>query len=125
MKLLTKEIIRKLPPLYAQDGKGDAAKIHVKFFSPDGSWTWFVTEGNPIVRRDGEIIGDIPQADMQPGDEIVDWLFFGMVHGFEKELGNFVLSELLSVRGKLGLPIERDLYFGDHTLGDLKAAGHL
>jgi len=29
----------------------------------------------------------------------------------EEEWGYFVLSELESVRGPLGLPIERDLYF--------------
>src|SRR5665811_323998 len=37
--------------------------------------------------------------------------FFGYVCGMEEEWGYFVLSELESVRGPLGLEIERDLYF--------------
>ena len=46
-------------------------------------------------------------------------IFFGLVSGFELELGYFSLSELESVRGPLGLPIERDLYFEPKTLQDL------
>ena len=40
-----------------------------------------------------------------------DFRFFGYVIGLEEEWGYFVLSELESVRGPLGLAIERDLYF--------------
>ena len=47
MKLLTKLIRRKLPPLYAQDGKGGQAVVYVKYFTPDSSFTWFATEGSP------------------------------------------------------------------------------
>ena len=36
MKLLTKELEKKLPALYAQDGKGDKATAYVKFFYPMG-----------------------------------------------------------------------------------------
>ena len=43
-------------------------------------------------------------------------MFFGLVEGFEKELGYFNLSELEAVRGHLGLPIERDLYWTVKTL---------
>jgi hypothetical protein len=82
MKLLTKEIRNKLPEL----GKGDGT-AHVKFFTPDANWTWYATE------FDGK-------------DE-----FFGLVNGFEKELGYFSLSELESARGPFGLPIERDRYW--------------
>jgi hypothetical protein len=69
--------------------------VSVKFFYPDFSWTWYPTEFD--------------------GDD----LFFGLVDGFEKELGYFRLSELLENRGKLGLEIERDMYFKPtrlHTL---------
>lgn len=96
MKLLTKEIRDKLPALYAQDGKGGEAIVHVKFFAPDFSWTWYVLEGSPVLDDDGNEI---------------DFEFFGLVDGFEKELGYFRLSELESFRGKLGLPMERDLHF--------------
>lgn len=95
MKLLTHKIRKKLPPLYSQDGKGGKAVVHVKFFTPDSSWTWYATE------FDGEDT------------------FFGLVDGFEKELGYFSLKELESVRGSLGLPIERDLYWQPKTLQEI------
>lgn len=36
------------------------------------------------------------------------------------ELGYFSLTELEAVRGPLGLPIERDLYFKPATLNELQ-----
>ena len=95
MKLLTKEILEKLPKLYTQEEKGLDAVAVVKFFTPDSNWTWYATE------FDGED------------------LFFGLVDGFEKEIGYFRLSELQSVKGALGLPIERDMYFKPKTLREL------
>jgi len=100
MKLLTKEIEKALPPLGSTDGEGFSAKVVVKFFSPWGNWSWYATEGER--REDGDV------------------LFFGLVDGFEKELGYFSLNELAAVRGPNGLRIERDLYLGDHTLGDFR-----
>jgi len=99
MKLLTAELRRKLPPLYAQEGDPDPI-VHCKFFTPDSSWTWFATEGAP---EDG------------------DFRFFGYVIGLEEEWGYFVLSELESARGPLGLPIERDLYFTPGRISDVLA----
>lgn len=95
MKLLTKEVLEKLPKLYSQEEKGLEAVAVVKFFTPDSNWTWYATE------FDGEDT------------------FFGLVDGFEKELGYFSLSELQSVKGALGLPIERDMYFKPKTLKEL------
>jgi hypothetical protein len=95
MKLLTKEVLEKLPKLYEQEEKGLDAVAVVKFFTPDGDWTWYATE------FDGED------------------LFFGLVDGFEKELGYFSLSELESARGALGLPIERDMFFKPTPLKEL------
>jgi hypothetical protein len=89
MRLLTKEILAVLPPLGAQEENPDPT-VYVKFFTPDGSWTWYATEGSP----EGE-----------------DFMFFGYVIGFEAEWGYFVLSELESVRGQFNLRIERDLFF--------------
>jgi len=43
MKLLTEELRQKLPPLYAQDGKGGKAVAYVKYFTPSSNWTWLVT----------------------------------------------------------------------------------
>lgn len=96
MKLLTKEIKNKIPKLFSQDGKGQDAIAYVKFFTPDSSWTWYATEGEA-------------QFDDQ-GNE-VDFLFFGLVYGHEKELGYFTLKELENARGPRGLNIERDMYF--------------
>jgi len=95
MKLLTKEIRRALPPLGSQDGQGLDAIARVKFFTPDGGWTWYATE------FDGEDT------------------FFGLVVGFEAELGYFQLSELEQVRGRLELPIERDRSFKPTALREL------
>jgi len=88
MKLLTKAIENVIPGLDEQDGLGDDAIVHAKFFTPDGSWTWYATEYDPATR-----------------------MFFGLVDGFDKELGYFSLDELEGVRGALGLPIERDAWF--------------
>ena len=95
MKLLTKELRRKLPPLYSQDSQGGKAVVYVKYFSPSSSWSWYATE------FDGEDI------------------FFGLVDGHCKELGYFILSELESVNGPMGLPIERDLYWKPKTLEEI------
>ena len=95
MKLLTEEIRKKLPPLYSQDGLGGKAVAHLKMFTPSAGWTWYATE------YDGEDT------------------FFGLVDGHEKELGYFSLSELQKVRGPLGLPIERDLYWQPKTLEEI------
>lgn len=52
--------------------------------------------------------------------KVVDYLFFGLVHGFEKEWGYFSLKELESVTGPHGLKIERDLYFEPTKIKDIK-----
>ncbi|MBI9018761.1 MAG: DUF2958 domain-containing protein [Phycisphaerae bacterium] len=103
MKLLTEEIKAKLPKLYAQDGKGGKAIVHAKFFMPTGSWSWYVLEGDIIKNDDGS----------------EDALFFGLVDGFEKELGYFNLKELEAVKGPLGLPIERDLHWQPKALEEI------
>jgi hypothetical protein len=98
MQLLTKELRRKLPPLGSQDGKGGKAVAYLKLFTPDGSWTWYATEG----QEDGN-----------------DFMFFGLVEGQEKELGYFSLAELQGVRGPMGLAIERDLHWTPKTLAEI------
>ena len=96
-KLLTKELAAKLPELYSQDGKGEEAVAVVKFFSPYTGWRWYATE------FDGEDT------------------FFGLVEGFETELGYFSLQELESVTVFGGVPaIERDLHWTPRTLGELR-----
>jgi hypothetical protein len=95
--LLTKANRKALPPLYSQDGKGMDAIAQVKFFTPDSNWTWYASEFD--------------------GTDI----FFGLhVVGFDTEMGYFSLSELSSVRGPLGLRIERDRYFTPKPLRECK-----
>ncbi|GAG18213.1 unnamed protein product, partial [marine sediment metagenome] len=48
-------------------------------------------------------------------------LLFGLVDGFEKELGYISLNELRETTGPLGLPIERDLYWQPVPLSKVKA----
>jgi Protein of unknown function (DUF2958) len=89
MELLPEEIKKSLPALYSQESLSNPI-AHAKFFTPDAGWTWFVTEGS---------------------EEEGDWLLFGSVIGLEEEWGYFLLSEIESIRGPLGLPVERDLWF--------------
>ncbi len=63
----------------------------VKLFTPDAGATWLLTDIDP---RNGD-------------------LAFGLCDlglGFP-ELGNVSLTELATMRGGLGLPVERDLHF--------------
>ncbi len=94
-ELLDQANREKLPKLYSGEEKGLDALAQVKFFTPDSDWTWYASE------FDGEDV------------------FFGLVSGFEVELGYFSLKELKEARGSLGLPIERDLNFEPKTLGEL------
>lgn len=96
MELLDGDRRAILPPLYSTEKQGLNAIAPIKFFTPDANWTWYPTE------FDGKDV------------------FFGLVSGFEVELGFFSLSELEGVRGALGLPIERDLYFEPTPLKKLK-----
>jgi len=91
--LLTKELEDKLPLLYETDGKPDEErKVPVKFFSPYSGWTWYALEYSPEERT-----------------------FFGLVKGFETELGYFSLDELESAyRGPLPL-VERDCWWDSDT----------
>src|SRR5438045_747844 len=93
--LLDDETRANLPPLYSNEELGLEALVQAKFFTPDSNWTWYASEGSP-VDEDGYFDTD---------KEKVDYLFFGLVIGFEIELGYFSLSELTGARGPLGLPI--------------------
>jgi DUF2958 family protein len=106
---LTKELEKALPALYSQENTPDPLVV-CKFFTPDAGWTWFAIEGSP-VDEDGFYDTD---------KEKVDFVFFGLVSGLDVELGYFSLSELKSIRGKFGLPVERDLYFQPTRLSEVK-----
>lgn len=113
-KLWTKTSFKKVPPLLAQDGKGDDAVAYVKIFSILSGWRWYITEYDPET---GEA--------------------FGLVQGHEVELGTFALndpfpkdegyggedmqSQNINFRGRyLCPPFERDLHFKPTTIGKIR-----
>ena len=89
MQLLTKSIQAKLLKNGANPDK-DHAPV-VKFFTPDGAATWLISEISP---QDPELLFGL--CDLGVGCP---------------ELGYVRLPDLIAVRGGLGLPIERDMYF--------------
>lgn len=69
----------------------------VKLFTPDAGATWLLSE-------------------IDPEDTDIAFGLCDLGLGFP-ELGTVSLAEIASVRGRLGLPVERDLHFSaDKTL---------
>ena len=68
----------------------------VKLFDPCGSWTWYIAGYDADTRR-----------------------AWGLVDGFESEIGTFDMAELVAIRGRFGLPIERDLHWTARPVFDL------
>jgi Protein of unknown function (DUF2958) len=97
-KALTEQLLANGRAQRAAIDKDEGAidfKPVVKLFTPDAQCTWLLTE----IDSDGLGFG---LCDLGMG---------------EPELGYVSLIELQSVRGKLGLPIERDLHFeADKTI---------
>ncbi len=87
MKLLNRTIAEELKKQY-QMGSDMEQMVVAKFFDPCGSWTWYAMN----MDEDGDYI-------------------WGIVSGYEVESGSFSLSELEAYEGRLGIGIERDLYF--------------
>ena len=90
MMLITKEIAKKLPVLYANENKNAAdTKVPLKLFNPCGAQTWFITEMNPD-----------------------NGIMFGYVTGVDfPELGYISLEELKEWKHFSGLGIERDRHW--------------
>jgi hypothetical protein len=63
----------------------------VKLFTPDANCTWLLTE-------------------IDPEDQTIAWGLCDLGMGYP-EFGTVSLTELAALRGRLGLPIERDLHF--------------
>lgn len=96
MQLLTKADRKALPALYSTENlPSEQKQAVVKFFDPTSQWTWYAIEFDGPDR------------------------FFGLVHGHETELGYFSLSELLSIKVRLGLKIERDRWFEPTLITEL------
>lgn len=85
MKLLTRALEWRLPAIGSQENLSlDDHKFYVRFFTPFSNWTWYACEFDKASR-----------------------IFFGYVIGFEKEWGEFSLTEM----EEQGINVERDLYF--------------
>lgn len=115
--LLDAESRSNLPPLYSNEQLGLTALAPVKFFHPSSSWTWYASEAS-ILTVDGEYK---PVTELAPNDpSIRDVIFFGLVDGYELELGYFSLSELESLGGEAHFPVERDRWYIPMSLEDLQ-----
>ena len=89
MQLMTKVIEKAARKQYPKGSDLENQKIVAKFFDSTGSWTWYLMNQDP---------------------EDPDYLW-GIVKGFEVEIGSFSLSELQKTKVRFGLGIERDLHF--------------
>lgn len=98
MKLLTQPLRQQLlangtAQRDASEADGDTLDFQpvVKLFTPDAQATWLLSELDPA---DGDTAFGLCDCGLG-----------------EPELGYVSLSELATVRGRLGLPVERDLHF--------------
>ncbi len=104
MKLLTKSITENLlrngrvREALEEEGRAHADFIPVvKLFTPDAACTWLLIELDPEEPNIAFGLCDLGMGC--------------------PELGSVRISELQSVRGSLGLPVERDRYFAPvHTI---------
>ncbi len=99
-QLMTKKLADTIPALGANENARDYDDVlaRAKLFSPFSNWTWYITE---LDRETGQC--------------------FGLVEGFERELGYFDLTELSETTVLGGVPaVERDLYWQPMTLGEIK-----
>ena len=103
MKLMTKELANTIPKLGSTEEITDP-EIVAHYFNPFGNGDWYVIEGEKQTNE--------------------DWLFYGYVKSpinpaFD-EYGYFTLNELESVKLFGGCGIERDLYWVNKTVEEIK-----
>ena len=99
-KLMTKELGDKIPRIGANEDVNDFDDVLAiaKLFSPYTGWRWYVTEWDP-----------------ESG------LCFGLVQGFEAEIGYFDLTELAEATVLGSVPaVERDLYWEPKTIREIR-----
>ena len=107
MKLFTEVQRRELIANGERSAAGEPIEPRpiVKLFTPDAGATWLLTELDP--------------SDPDRAFGLCD-LGLGC-----PELGYVSVTELASVRGRLGLPVERDLYFtANRPLSEYAAEAH-
>lgn len=97
MELIPKNLLNRIPKLYETEEQNNPI-AYVKLFL-DG-WTWFITE----ISIDNNIC------------------FGYVISPFGAELGYFSLEEIKTIKGTLGIGVERDLYFKPTKLSIIKKA---
>ena len=99
-QLMTEKLAETIPALYANEHVADydAVLAPAKLFSPYSNWTWYIAEMDPATGT-----------------------CFGLVEGFEREIGYFDLTELAETTVFGEVPaVERDLYWQPRTIGEIK-----
>ena len=99
-QLMTQKLADTIPSIYANEKAADYDTVLAcaKLFSPFSNWTWYITEMDPETGQ-----------------------CFGLVEGFERELGYFDLTELAETTVFGDVPaVERDLYWQPRTLGEIR-----
>ena len=99
-KLMTKELGDRIPAIGANENVEDYDDVlaPAKLFSPYNGWRWYITEW-----------------DAETG------LCFGLVEGFETELGYFDLTEMAEETVFGSVPaVERDLYWEPMILSEIR-----
>lgn len=95
-QLMTEEIAKTAPRLYEQDGAGDPT-VYAHYFSCVNGWDWWLLE------FDGT-------------DEA-----FGLVEGYDDELGYFSIKEMEELNRQMGFAaVERDEHFSPKPLSAVR-----
>ena len=95
--LIPKSILKNIPKLYETENQINPV-AYVKLFLD--TWTWYITEFS--------IDGDV--------------CFGYVISPFGAELGYFSLNEIKSIKGSLGLSVERDISFKPTALTIIRKA---
>lgn len=123
MKILTQEIINRMPGPRAQEHEDDPI-VHLKLFNPYGSGTWLVTEAwNVVALPNGEYEDRPLKQPLADGETVEQTILFGWADiGYGFEAGITDLCELTALK-KFGRPmIEREKWDsnGKKRLSQLK-----
>ena len=95
--LIPESILENIPDLYETERSINPI-CRIKLFTPDSQWTWYIIE---FSKEDKDTC-------------------YGYVKAFESELGYFSLSEIESIKGPLGLKVERYISFKTTDLKTLR-----
>jgi hypothetical protein len=93
--LLSQELLKRFKEIGSQDEPNPL--VIAKFFTPWSTWTWYAFSYSEETGA-----------------------FFGLIDGSHKELGYFAIEDLRGLRGPTGLRVERDLYWREKRLSDIK-----